>query len=162
MKIKEGEKCYRYSSSINRLVEASLQCEEGLVCGDSVGDDEVDYRCQKTITTPDNLRYCDDDDDCGYDATCECNDEIGKNVCVPVPSSSQELKKLYTDFQENWKDLDAAADYYEYLMDNHLYIDSDYRCQNYLKGYGTTIISATSALKASALATIALAFLALF
>ena len=133
MKIREGERCERYNTDTDYLVRASLQCEEGLVCGPSIGDNKVRYKCQKSYTKIESFRYCDDDSYCGYDATCECNDIIGLPVCVPIPSSSQELQKLYLKFKENEKDTDAAADYYNYLMDNHLYIHAEYRCQNYAK-----------------------------
>lgn len=156
MKIKEGEECkWCESGYLSGQIESSLQCEEGLVCAPSVEDDDK-CLCQKTRTTPDNLRYCYDDDDCGYDANCECNDIIGKRVCVPVPSSSKKLQSLYFKFEED-ENIDTAAELYEYLVDNYLYIDAEYRCQRYLKEY-----SAASAVKASALATIALALLALF
>ena len=157
MKQKEGERCERRGTEVEDLVEASLQCKEDLVCAPSVGDNNVDYKCQESVTKIESFRYCGKDSDCGYDATCQCNDIIGRNVCVPVPSSSKKLKKLYTKFKENDNDLDTAVDFYEYLVDEYLYIHAEFRCQRYFKK-----ISAASSLKASALATIALAFLALF
>ena len=157
MKIKEGEKCYRYGTDINSLVEASLQCEEGLVCGYSVGDDQSKYKCLKSYTKIESIRHCDSNSDCGYDANCECNDAIGFKVCVPIPSSSKKLQNLYFKFEEDKDNLDAAIDYYDYLMENHLYIHAEYRCQGYLKEF-----SAASSIKASTLVTIVLAFLALF
>lgn len=161
MNIGEGEECWLDDDDEDDVfsqVIASLHCKKGLACVPKVeGIDDYNHVCKKSYTSIDDLKYCSSSNGCPYDSICECNDIIGKSVCVPIVVSSKKLKKLYDKLVENEdeENYDPYIDMVDYLKDNYLRHDSKFRCDAYLK-------DAASVLKASVFVTIALAFLALF
>ena len=152
MQIEEGEKCNGGYGMFD--IASTLQCKEGLVCARSSSEDYT-YVCKKAYSKKDDFNYCDDDDDCPYDATCECDNRYGVSVCVPIPASSNKLKETYMNFYIGGDDEEIAL--YEYLIGEHLYYDADYYCDAYKK----EIISAASSLRASAVMTAIFALVAL-
>lgn len=133
MKIKEGDEC---SGNIGYLdISSTLQCQPGLVCVRNSSDphDRL-YLCKKARSQRGHLNYCNSNISCPYDATCECDDAIGKAMCVPIPVSSQELWDKYNGFL-NGGSAEEKLDFYRYIIDKHLYYDAEFRCNAYIKGF---------------------------
>lgn len=160
MQIEEGEECYKtyYLGELDSFnIPSTLQCKEGLVCvrNSTYSSYEETYTCKKPKNRKGKLNYCYDDSDCGYDSTCECDDNIGLTVCVPKPVSTKKLRDLYLRFAAN-ESISDVINFYEYLIEDHLYFSSYFRCGGYKKS-----MSAASSLRASAVMTIFTALVAL-
>ena len=157
MKIGEGEECYDGYGLFD--ISSTLQCKEGLVCVRNSTEDYT-YVCKKAYSKKGDLNYCYDDDDCPYDATCECDDNIGVSVCVPIPASS---KTLWEKYKKYYGSYDDEIDFYEYLIGEYLYYDAYYYCGAYkeeIRQWGGYVSVATST-GASAVMTIFTALVAL-
>lgn len=165
MSIGENEKCKYIKDSFDYdlyyeignyfYIASTLQCKPGLVCVENVTRGSSGQVCKKAHSQKDHLNYCNDDDDCPYDAKCQCDSRIGLSVCVPIPSSSKKLKEVYENYYES---VDRELALYEYLIDNHLYFSADFRCDKYLADFK----SGASAVKASVIMTAILALFAFF
>ena len=144
MQIEEGKQCIGNLGVLG--TRSTLQCKEGLVC---VRNNTLDstYVCKKAHTQRGQLSHCESDSDCAYDATCECDDSIGKNVCVPMPASSKGLWEKARRYYEGGS-ADDAIGFYEYLIGGSLYYDANYRCGAYMKEYKSEASSVKNALVA--------------
>lgn len=142
MQIREGKECIGNLGVLG--TRSTLQCQAGLVCVRNSTFDST-YICRRAYTQQGQLSHCESDSDCAYDATCECDDTIGKNVCVPMPVSSKKLwnkvKKFY-----NGGSVDDMIGFYEYLIEDSLYYDAKYRCGAYTKEYKSEASSVKTAL----------------
>ena len=155
MQIEAGEECYPFLEDGEDLfgARAALQCKEGHVCVLNSTADKT-YVCKQAYSQRGDLKYCSKDSDCPYDATCECDDSIGKNVCAPILRSS---KGLWDVFEKYFKTngVNEQIKFYEFVANERLYYNANYRCG----AYRTKFQSAATAVKSSALATF---FVALF
>lgn len=153
MQLEEGEECGWSSSSFG--IPSALQCKPGLLCARNSSYDST-YVCKKAISKKGDLNYCSYDSDCPYDATCECDDNIGLSVCVPRPKSSNKLRNLYKNYMDNdGENEDDLLALYEYLVDDHFYYSAEYRCGAYIKE-----LSSASTIRASVITTIIFALFA--